>query len=247
MYKNILESIQHRVSPLPRGPWVMTQKWEHLLFMHLPVPKEVLAQHIPKELEVDTFEGQAWITIIPFMVSDMRLRNLPSIPYLKSYLELNVRTYVRCNGLSGIYFFSLDADKILAILGARLATLPYYYANMTMNEGREDDFHYKSVRKGSTEASFKGSYRPISTYYYPGNDSLSFWLLERYHLWTIKKGVLFRGDIHHKQWKVHDAKAAVEGFYTLIPFLPDSISKEKLLFHYASSQRVLIWRIKKVE
>ncbi|WP_163528836.1 YqjF family protein [Halobacillus ihumii] len=247
MDKNIVMHTEHRDSPLPQGPWIMTQKWEHLLFMHLPVSKEIMAQHIPQGLELDTFEGKAWITIIPFKVSDMHMRKMPPIPFLKSYLELNVRTYVKHNGLSGIYFFSLDADKILAVLGARLTTLPYYCANMTLNEERVGNFHFQSARKGESNVAFKGSYRPNSTSYYPGNKSLSFWLLERYYLWTVKNGSLFRGGIHHKRWKVHNAEAAVEEFYNLISFLPKGVLSEKPLFHYAPSQRALFWPVKKTE
>ncbi len=247
MDKNILKHTEHRDFPLPHGPWVMTQKWEHLLFMHMPVSKEIMSPHIPEGLELDTFEGKAWITIIPFKVSDMRLRKMPPIPFLKSYLELNVRTYVRCNGLSGVYFFSLDADKILAVLGARLATLPYFCANMAMNEDKEGRFHYQSGRKGESNAAFEGSYRPNSTSYYPGNKSLSFWLLERYYLWTAKNGSIFRGDIHHKQWKVQDVDAVIDQFNDLISFLPVNVLSEKPLFHYSSSQRALFWPIKKIK
>ncbi|WP_425432091.1 DUF2071 domain-containing protein [Halobacillus hunanensis] len=144
-------------------------------------------------------------------------------------------------------FFSLDADKILAVLGARLTTLPSYCANMTLNEEREGNFHIQSVRKGESNVAFKGSYRPNSTSYYPGNKSLSFWLLERYYLWTVKNESLFRGGIHHRRWKVHNAEAAVEEFYNLFSFLPKSVLSEKPLFHYAPSQRALFCPVRKIE
>ncbi|SEI14233.1 hypothetical protein SAMN05192559_1203 [Halobacillus karajensis] len=246
MYKDIIKSTQHREYSLPDGPWLMTQKWNHLLFMHFPVSKEVIKDHIPRDLELDTYEGTAWITIIPFKVSDMRLRKMPPVPYLNSYLELNVRTYVRRNGLPGIYFFSLDADKILAVLGARLATLPYYYSKMKMKEEKENTFHYTSMRKGEPEAIFKGSYGPISEAYFPEKGSLAYWLLERYYLWSYKKGALFRGGIHHKQWKIHDAEVAIEN-QNLSSFLPDHFFNKRPLLHYAFSRRVLFWPIKKIK
>lgn len=245
MYKSILKNTQHREYPLPNGPWVMTQKWDHLLFMHLPVPREILKAQVPNGLELDTYGGEAWITIIPFKISDMRLRKIPPFPFLRSFLELNVRTYVRRNGILGIYFFSLDAEKLLAVLGARMATLPYFYAKMKMKE-RSGSFHYSSKRRGSSDAIFKGSYRPISEAYYPKKGSLAHWLVERYYLWSSKGGSLFRGDIHHKQWKIQDAGATITK-QNMIPFLPENNRTEKPLLHYGYSQRVLFWPIKKVE
>ncbi|UJL47196.1 DUF2071 domain-containing protein [Virgibacillus sp. NKC19-16] len=246
MYKSIRKSTQHRDYPLPDSPWIMTQKWDHLLFMHLPVSQEVMKAQLTEGLELDTYDGVAWITIIPFKISDMRLRKMPPFPFLRSFLELNVRTYVRRNGRAGIYFFSLDADKLLAVLGARVATLPYFYAKMKMKK-RAGSFHYSSVRRGNADAIFKGSYHPISEAYYPEKGSLTHWLLERYYFWSYKDGALFRGDIHHRQWKIRDAEATIQR-QNMVPFLPENnMNEEPLLLHYASSRRVLFWPIKKVE
>ncbi|RDW15904.1 DUF2071 domain-containing protein [Oceanobacillus chungangensis] len=82
----------------------MMQKWKHLLFISWPVSVEVIEGLIPQGLDLDTFEGKEWISINPFKVSQMRLRKLPPIPCLSSYLELNVRTYVKCEGVSREYF-----------------------------------------------------------------------------------------------------------------------------------------------
>lgn len=246
MYKSIRQSTQHREYPLPNGPWVMTQKWDHLLFIHWPIPQEVMEAQIPAGLELDTFDGEAWLTIIPFKISDMRLRKMPPFPFLRSFLEVNVRTYVRRNGISGIYFFSMDADKLLAILGARVATLPYFHAKMKINKGAKGYYHYSSIRRGSSDAIFKGSYRPISEAYYPEKGSLAYWLLERYYLYSYQGGALFRGGIHHRQWRIHDAEATILK-QNMIPFLLENSMNEEPLLHYASSRRVLFWLIKKVE
>ncbi|WP_135122138.1 YqjF family protein [Jeotgalibacillus proteolyticus] len=238
-----MKSIEHRNSPLPKGPWLLTQRWEHLLFMHYPVLKERLQELVPKELEIDTFKGQAWITVIPFKVSDMRLRYLPPFPYLNTYLELNVRTYVKRKGRTGIYFFSLDADKMAAVLGARAGTLPYYYAKMKMQQdnGR---FYFESIRKDVSGAALKGSYRRDSAPYFPKKDGLDFWLLERYYLWSYKKGQLFCLGIHHKRWEVSEVKAEISS-HQLVPFLPGEELPKQPLMHYAESKRVLFWRLRK--
>ncbi|MBY7142504.1 DUF2071 domain-containing protein [Virgibacillus sp. NKC19-3] len=245
MYKSIRESTQHREYPIPDGPWIITQKWEHLLFMHLPIPQEVIKEHIPEGLELDTYDDKAWITIIPFKICDMRLRNMPPFPFLRSFLELNVRTYVRRNKKSGIYMFSLDAEKLLVVIGARMTTLPYFYAKIKMKQ-RAGAFHYSSIRRGNSDAIFQGSYRPISGAYYPERDSLAHWLLERYYVWSDQGGALFRGDIHHRPWKIHDAEATILQ-QNMTPFLAENSIHEEALLHYASARRVLCWPIKKVE
>ncbi|WP_176330380.1 YqjF family protein [Oceanobacillus rekensis] len=245
MFKNILQYTNHRDYPLPHGPWLATQKWNDLLFMHSPVPIETITKYIPKSLELDTFDGSAWITIIPFKVSNMRPRKMPPIPFLHSYLELNVRTYVKHKGIQGIYFFSLDADKLLAVLGARLATLPYFYANINLKKKKET-FYFDSTRKGKSEATFKGSYRPVLEAYYPERTSLTYWLLERYFLWSHRNNSLFRWAIHHRRWKIYDVKAIIDN-ENMLSFLPEDTVVGDPIFHYAHSKRVLFWPIKKVE
>lgn len=241
LYKNILISTQHREYPPPNEFWIMTQQWNHLLFMHQPFPEDMIKALLPEGLELDTYEGRAWISIIPFKVTGMRMRYMPPPPFISSYLELNVRTYVKRQGIPGVYFFSLDAEKILTVLGARIVTLPYFHAQINMKR-EKDTFYFESIRKGNSEAIFKGSYHPISE----PKHSLSYWLLERYALWTYKYDSLFRADIHHTQWKVQDAEAVIKN-ENMFPSLPDTNKMEKPIFHYAFSKRTLFWPIKMVE
>ncbi|SFE08812.1 hypothetical protein SAMN05216238_10848 [Lentibacillus persicus] len=245
MYQNILNETGHRASPLPDGPWLMTQKWEDVFFMHMPVSREFIRSHIPNHLELDTYNGEAWISITPLKISDLRMRMLPPFPYIRKFLELNVRTYVRREGIPGIYFFSLDAEKILPVMGARAGTLPYFYASMEMKK-RGGWFHYSSRRHCNQNVAFKGSYRPVSESWYPEAGTLSNWLLERYYLWTQLKGNVFTIGIHHKPWEVSDAEAMIEK-QSLTPFLSPRAMGNRMLLHYARSRRVLIWPLKKVD
>ncbi|WP_163581342.1 YqjF family protein [Gracilibacillus saliphilus] len=243
MYNDILNSTKHRDCSLPPGHWLMTQRWDHLLFIHLPIDKEVVQRHIPDGLEIDTYEGSAWITVLPFKINNMHFRKLPPIPFLRSFLELNVRTYVKRNGVKGIYFFSLDADNLPAVLGARIASLPYLYARMEMKK-KKDTIYYECKRKGSLKE-LSVCYRPVSEAYYPERDSLSYWLLERYVLWSYRNNFLFKGSIHHKKWKVRDTVVDIETENIMPEFAKGKVIK-KPIFHYAYSKRVLFWPIKKV-
>lgn len=245
MYNHILRENKHRNSPMPEGPWVMTQKWEDLLFLNFPVPIDTLRAHIPSGLELDTYEGRSWLTVIPFRITDMRMRLLPPFPYIRKFLELNVRTYVKKDGIPGIYFFSLDASKLLPVLGARITTLPYYYAKMNMKK-EGDWFHYYSKRRSLDHPVFKGKYRAVSKDFYPQSGTLNYWLTERYYLWTNVKNILFSGGIHHQPWKIAEADARLEQ-EEYPPFLSNTNNEEEMLFLYASSMRVLFWPFKRVK
>lgn len=239
MYKEYKE-LEHRPYELPASPWLMTQVWRDLLFMHFPVSADIVKSYIPGDLELDTFENKAWISIIPFRITNMRARGLPLIPYLNAYLELNVRTYVTYKGIPGIYFFSLDADHLLAVAGARaLAGLPYKRAAMSFHKN-EKDMEVVSQRIGSTET-LKVSYRSGSILFEPLPGSIDHWLLERYCLYTYWGGSLLRGDIHHDKWKVTAAEASIHT-NTMTSF---SLSQPPLL-HYSNRRRFFFYPLKKV-
>src|SRR3954452_5328843 len=109
----------HRTFPLPEGRWVMGQTWLDLLFAHWPVPTSELRRVVPDAVPIDTYEGSAWLGVTPFQVSGARPRGIPALPYLSRFAEVNVRTYATVDGRPGIYFLSLDASSLLAVLGAR--------------------------------------------------------------------------------------------------------------------------------
>ena len=87
----------------------MAQSWHDLLFAHWPVAADALRGLIPGQLAVATFEGQAWVGVVPFRMNGIRLRGLPALPWLSAFPELNVRSYVTLDGRPGVFFFSLDA------------------------------------------------------------------------------------------------------------------------------------------
>jgi uncharacterized protein len=201
----------HRPWELPRRPWIMFMRWESLLFMHWPLPAQVLRTLIPSSLELDTFDGQAWIGITPFVMSGTRLRLTPPLPWLSRFPELNVRTYVTLEGKPGIWFFSLDAARRLAVWGARLTyRLPYYPASMRAVRER-GEMDYISERSSATPpATFRARYRPTGPVYRSKPGELDHWLTERYCLYvTGSGGRLWRGEIHHQPWPLQPAEAEV--------------------------------------
>ncbi len=142
MIGNLLQIHRHRPWPTPRAPWVMTQVWSDLLFAHWALPAQLVRPLVPSGLELDLFQGLAWVGVVPFQMSGVRPRLLPAVPWLSAFPELNVRTYVRCRDRgvekAGVYFFSLDAANPAAVAIARSTfLLPYFAAAMGMPDGKE--------------------------------------------------------------------------------------------------------------
>src|SRR5215204_1401663 len=138
----ILDDTAHRPYPMPCGPWIMTQTWNDLLFAHWPVEAAVLRPLVPEAFELDRFNGQAWIGVVPFHMTNVAPRFVPALPWLSAFPELNVRTYVRAGGKPGVFFFSLDAGSTVAVGAARtLLNLPYFTAEMSV-ETRDGEVAY---------------------------------------------------------------------------------------------------------
>ena len=156
----IFEKTDHRPWPMPASPWVMTQTWHDLLFAHWPVDVASLGAKIPAGLELDLFEGQAWLGVVPFRMTNVAPRAVPALPWVSAFPEVNVRTYVRAGGRAGVYFFSLDAASPVAVWIARtLLHLPYYSASMQC-ETRDGWIHYSS-RRTSARGRSRGARRAI--------------------------------------------------------------------------------------
>lgn len=191
----------------PPGRPIMYQSWGKLLFLHWPLPAESLRPLIPDPLAIDTFKGAAWIGITPFTMWGIRPAFLPPIPFLSESHELNVRTYVHLGGVPGIWFFSLDASNPVAALGARLTFyLPYFNAHMSL-ERRDKTIYFasKRIHRGAVPADFEaiwmvGDRLPQSE---PG--SLTFFLTERYCLYSARADALYRARIFHRPWLLHEA------------------------------------------
>ena len=131
--RGILEQVAHRPWPMPKSPWVMTQTWHDLLFAHWPVDAGSVREKVPTQFDLDLFDGSAWLAVVPFHMTNVAPRGVPSLPWVSEFPELNVRTYVHVGDRPGIYFFSLDAGGALAVQAARtLLNLPYYAATMSV-------------------------------------------------------------------------------------------------------------------
>jgi uncharacterized protein YqjF (DUF2071 family) len=227
----------------------MFQRWNNLLFAHWPVPAERIAPLIPQGLVVDTFEGTAWVGVVPFFIDQLRTRTVGryriGIPTTTEFCELNLRTYVRspASSLFGVHFFSLDAASLLAVIGARsFAHLAYFWANMQCSVSPDGAVHYSSQRLvPQPGVRFKASYRglgTISPIAVPG--TLEYFLTARYCLFTRSAGELVVLHIHHLPWPLEPAEAEIR--LNQLPrahgiTLPDSAP----LLHFSRQLEVYLW------
>lgn len=237
----LLLDVSHRPIPLPRRPWIMTQTWHDLLFMHWPVAPADVRPLVPPLLDLDLYSGQAYVAVAPFWMSGIRGRFLPPMPALSRFPELNVRTYVRYREIPGVYFFSLDAGSRPAVWGARATYgLPYFHAQMAVTQVG-GNYEYKSRRlEDPRPAEFRGRYRPLSASERRQPGSLEHFLTERYCLYTVRKERVMRVHIHHVPWPLQDADAEVE-LNTMAAAAGIALPPVKPLLHFSRRIEVLIW------
>ena len=237
----ILTDTAHRPWPMPNGPWVMTQTWHDLLFAHWPVDAERLRELVPPRFEIDRFGDQAWLAVVPFHMTNVAPRLVPSLPWISAFPELNVRTYVRVDDKPGVFFFSLDAGNPVAAGAARtLLNLPYFTAEMTTVavDGRVD---YASRRQAAPAAEFRASYRPHGNPRPPARGTLEYFLTERYCLYAVDhQSRAYRLDIHHPPWALETADADIH-VNTMADSAGIRLPGTAPLLHFSRRQDMVCW------
>jgi uncharacterized protein YqjF (DUF2071 family) len=243
-----ITNTQHRPWPVPSRPWIMTQTWHNLLFAHWPCPPDALWPLLPRDVTLDTFEGQAWVGVIAFRMTGIRLRGFPVVPMVERFPEINVRTYVTMDGKPGVYFLSLDADNPTALAIAR----PWFhllYRNARISfEMHADTVNFQSTRtqRGEPPASFLGTYRPVSEARNYEAGTLENWLTERYCFYSPnRRREIYCGEVHHAHWPLQLAQADIATNTMALSHgirLPDT----KPLLHYAHYMKALIWNARRL-
>jgi uncharacterized protein len=238
----------------------MAQSWHDLLFAHWPIDaaqlRKTLRPHIPAALAIDTFDGQAWIGVVPFRMSGVRLRATPVLPGLSAFPELNVRTYVTHGDKPGVWFFSLDAANFIAVAIARAwFHLPYFNARMRC-ENRNGWIDYESERthRNAPPAVLRAKYRPTGKIFHAQPGTLEHFLTERYCLYAADgQGRVKRGEIHHAPWPLQQAEAEfhentmIEAAINMECGVPAPLllssphHKNAPLAHFSSRQDVIVW------
>jgi len=226
----------------------VAQTWSDLLFAHWPLPAAALRPLLPAGLPLDTFDGVAWLGVVPFRMSGVHPRLLPAVPWLSAFPELNVRTYVVRDGRPGVFFFSLDAGNPVAVaLGRGVFKLPYFRARMRSTT-RSGEIAYVSERThhGVPRARFAARYGPSGPGAAPSLGSLAYFLTARYCLYAADRaGRQYRAEIDHAPWPLQPAAATIAA-NTLAAAHGIILPEQPPLLHFARRLDVRVWPLRRL-
>ena len=245
---SILFATNHRPWPAPTTPWVMTQRWNDLLFLHYALSPAVLRPLVPEMLTLDTYDQHAWVSVTPFWMDHVRPHGSPRLPYVSRFPELNLRTYVTYQGKPGVYFFSLDAGSLSAVWAARIFyRLPYWKASMKVRGKGKADIQYSSKREhGPKPAVFRAQYGPSSAAAPAKPGSPEYFLSERYCLYAVDGKRVYRANIHHLRWPLQHADFEIEE-NTMAKVAGIELPSRPDLANFSRELKVLIWAPERVE
>lgn len=224
--------------PEPVGFAVMMQSWCNLTFLHWRYSVSTIAPYVPSPLMVDSFDGSAWVGITPFLLKNLHPPVLPSLPWISHFPETNCRTYVKGpDGKPSIWFFSLDAARLAAVVGARTAYgLPYAWSRMQVRTAN-NRVEYESHRRWPDHIT--KTHINIETGAPIEANEMEIFLTERYRLYSYLFGQLTFTDVEHAPWPLHAARATrIEQTLTAAAGLPNP--KESPLVHFSPGVTVRV-------
>lgn len=226
--------------------WIMRQAWRNVLFLHWPVPRDCLRPYIPSPLEIDTFEGTAWIGIVAFKMKGIFFRGLP-FSVVRPFLEVNVRTYVNYRGIPGVYFLTLDVNDWASLnIAKKWYHLPYHSADISIRQTKRA-IQVDSVRRNEAKNAFQGTCIPSKEIYFPATNSLDHFLTEKYRFYTTQNGHdVYYGDIHHPPWPLKKAEVQIDR-NTLFSSFNINVSEHQPIAYFCEGIDSFIWLGKRLK
>jgi uncharacterized protein len=233
----LLQSISHRQWPISAKSWSYYQEWNNALFLHWKVSHDLLRPFIPTNLELDTFENEAWISLVAFDMEKIRPKSLPAFSPISNFHEINIRTYVTHNGKAGVYFLNIEAQKLLsAKLSKLLSGLPYEKALMKRFWKNELQNYTSNLKKKGFN--FTSKYRISDQAVSKTN--LDCWLTERYCLYLDRRGKTYIYEIHHLPWELQ--KVEIEEVQTNYQIGKIDLNGKPNRIHYSPGVKVIAWK-----
>ena len=194
--KEIIKNTAHRPWKMPSKKWLFYQEWNDVIFLHWKIDVNFLKKFVPDDLEIDLIENEAWVSIVPFTMQNVRFRNLPSFKPISDFHEVNIRTYVKYNNHAGVYFLSIEAGKaISAFLARNSSYLPYRYSRMKRT-------HSSFEVRNEKQNDFLSIEFEIDELVGVKNEH-DLWLSERYTLFQDHDNQIHEYEVHHIEWPIH--------------------------------------------
>lgn len=237
--QKILDHKEHRPWELPNEKWKFYQEWNNAIFLHFKVNLEELKKHVPKELEIDLFQGEAWVSVVAFTMEKIRPKNIPAFSPISNFHEINIRTYVKMNNKTGVYFLSIEGGTKLSCKIAKfISDLPYRYSTIE----RTSKLYSSSNLNFKDELCFEFEIgKQIEQ-----KSEVDNWLTEKYALFQETDNYINEYEIHHFPWVVNDVDVKnLKCFYPRFMYL---LNNKPDKMQYSKGVKVLAWgknRIKK--
>lgn len=234
--QEILDSNKHRPWSLPSRKWKYYQEWNNAVFLHWQVDFSELRKLVPEDIKIDLFDGKAWVSLVAFSMEKIRPKNLPHFSPISNFDEINIRTYVKYKGKTGVYFLSIEGGtKVSCQVAKRVSELPYRYSKMIRQEN-----HYSSVNSEYNDS--------FDLVYQIGRKSsnrtdLDKWLTERYALFQDTVSSINEFDIQHVEWPTFEID--LKEIKVNYPRFDKLLSNSPSLSHYSTGVQVIAWDKKK--
>ena len=234
--REILNRTDHRPWAVPNESWKFSQEWNHSIFLHWQVELSELQKFVPKELEIDLFEGKPWVSVVAFTMEKIRPKNLPAFPPISNFDEINLRTYIKSNNKTGVYFLSIEGGTRLSCTIAKgMSELPYRYSKMKRTENKFTSSNPELNDEFQIE--FQVGKEVIQ------KTNLDKWLTERYALFQDSEKSINEFEIHHLEWPIH--KVDLKKIKVNYPRFKNLITTKPHKTQYSNGVKVIAWGKKK--
>ncbi|WP_163417370.1 MULTISPECIES: YqjF family protein [unclassified Flagellimonas] len=230
--REILNTTNHRPWEIPTDSWKFYQEWNNAIFLHYQVDLTELKKFVPKELEIELFNGEPWISVVAFTMEKIRPKNLPYFSPISDFDEINIRTYVKSNTKTGVYFLSIEGGKRLSCKVAKgISELPYRFSKIKRTNKRYQSQNLEFNDKLDIEFTI-GKELTKKT-------ELDKWLTERYALFQDTDESINEYEIHHLEWSINEIDLGkLDLSY---PRFEKLINEGPSKIHYSKGVKVLAW------
>jgi uncharacterized protein YqjF (DUF2071 family) len=216
----------------------MKQQWCDLAYIHWRYDPQVVQSLLPEGIEVDTFDESAWVGLIPFSMRNISFPLVPPVPYFGSFPEVNVRTYVKCNGVPGVWFFSLDVNRLIPAFVARSTYfIPYCWGKVSHKKVGQ---HLRTTVKRRWPLSSSTQIELALGKEIDEPSALEHFLSARWGLFSKGwRGQLRYAPVDHEQWQLFESSIInLDDQLITAAGLPSPIGEAHVMFSPGVSVRI---------